>query len=179
MIRVSDREASERFYTTVLAVLGLVPDSSGQLAAWGEFLISQAREERPVTRNLHVGFYAASTALVDEFWRVGTEAGYTDDGAPGPRPQYGPDYYGGLLRDPGGNSVEAVHGGDERPGIDHLWLRVADPQASKAFYATIAPYAGIALDTDTPERVQFRGPQGSCSFVAGSPLTEGVHIAFP
>jgi catechol 2,3-dioxygenase-like lactoylglutathione lyase family enzyme len=110
---------------------------------------------------------------------VGTQAGYRDDGAPGPRPQYGPDYYGGFLRDPDGNSVEAVHGADGRHGIDHLWLRVADPQASKAFYEMTAPYAGIRLGTDTPERVQFAGPDGSCSFVAGAPLTEHVHLAFP
>ena len=57
-----------------------------------------------------------SRAHVDEFWRAGTEAGYRDDGAPGPRPQYSPDYYGGFLLDPDGNSAEAVHHG---PGV-HL-----------------------------------------------------------
>ena len=62
--------------------------------------------------------------------------------------------------------------------IDHLWIRVADVARAKAFYETIAPHAGILLDTDTPERAQFRGPAGgSFSLVAGTP-TEHVHMAF-
>jgi catechol 2,3-dioxygenase-like lactoylglutathione lyase family enzyme len=178
-IRVADRRASERFYTTVLAVLGFAPRQADPYTEWGDFSIAQADDEFPLSRNLHVAFYAPSTDLVDEFWRVGTGAGYRDDGAPGPRPQYGPAYYGGFLRDPDGNSVEAVNHDTERHGIDHLWLRVADPQAAKAFYETIAPYAGIRLGDDTPARVQFVGPGSTCSFVAGSPLTEHVHLAFP
>jgi hypothetical protein len=47
-----------------------------------------------------VGFVAPSRAEVDEFWRVGTGAGFRDDGAPGPRPEYGDDYYGSFLLDP-------------------------------------------------------------------------------
>ena len=34
--------------------------------------------------------------------------GYRDDGQPGPRPQYSPDYYGSFLLDPDGNNIEAV-----------------------------------------------------------------------
>ena len=50
-------------------------------------------------------------AAVDPFWRAGIEAGYTDDGRPGPRPEYGDDYYGGFLLDPDGTNVESVHHG--------------------------------------------------------------------
>jgi catechol 2,3-dioxygenase-like lactoylglutathione lyase family enzyme len=49
--------------------------------------------------------------------------------------------------------------------------------AAKRFYETIAPYAGIRLADDTPERVQFRFDDGSFSLVAGPP-TEHVHLAF-
>ncbi len=64
----------------------------------------------------------------------------------GLRPRYRDDYYGGFLRDPDGNSVEAVHHGDVRPGgIDHLWVRVADLDASRRFYEVAAPHAGIRL----------------------------------
>src|SRR6516165_10506619 len=35
-------------------------------------------------------------------------AGGTDDGAPGPRPDYGPDYFGAFVRDLDGNKIEAV-----------------------------------------------------------------------
>ena len=180
-IRVSDRAASERFYETVFAPLGIEQTSSDDaLPEWDDFSLSATDAEHPVTRGLHIGFAAPSRALVDEFWRAGTEAGHRDDGAPGPRPQYGPDYYGAFLLDPDGNSAEAVHhGGLREPGhIDHLWIRVADVAASKRFYATIAAHAGIRLTADTPERAQFRGASASFSLVAGTP-TEHVHIAFP
>jgi catechol 2,3-dioxygenase-like lactoylglutathione lyase family enzyme len=132
-----------------------------------------------VTRRLHVAFVAPSRAHADDFWRAGTTAGYRDDGAPGPRPQYGDDYYGAFLLDPDGNSAEAVHHETPRGdvNIDHLWIRVADVAASKRFYATIAPHAGLELGADTPERVQFRATSGSFSLVAGTP-TEHVHVAF-
>jgi catechol 2,3-dioxygenase-like lactoylglutathione lyase family enzyme len=109
-IRASDRDASERFYATVLRTLGVEPSHSGEhYAEWRGFSLAQASDEKPVTRRLHVGFYAPSRALVDEFWRVGTEAGRRDDVAPGPRPQYSEDYYGAFLLDPDGNSAEAVN----------------------------------------------------------------------
>jgi catechol 2,3-dioxygenase-like lactoylglutathione lyase family enzyme len=180
-IRVSNREASERFYDTVLRPLGIEQSySSRQFAEWRDFSISAATEDKPVTRGLHIGFAAASRAQVNEFWRVGTEAGYRSDGAPGLRPEYGEDYYGSFLLDPDGNSAEAAHHDDLRPGggVDHLWIRVHDVAASKAFYEAVAPHAGFRLGTDTPERVQFIGRTGSFSVVAGPPA-ENVHLAFP
>jgi len=179
-IRVSDRRASERFYGLLLASLGVEPSSSdAHLPEWDDFSLTQADDDDPVTRRLHVGFAAPSREHVDEFWRVGTEAGYRDDGSPGPRPQYGGDYYGAFLLDLDGNSVEAVHHGAVRNdgAIDHLWIRVRDVAASKAFYETIAPHAGFRLKRDTPDRAQFVGSTGSFSVVAGTP-TEHLHMAF-
>jgi catechol 2,3-dioxygenase-like lactoylglutathione lyase family enzyme len=117
---------------------------------------------------------------VDAFWQAGIDAGYRDDGAPGPRPQYSEDYYGSFLLDPDGNSAEAVHHGAMRDDgwIDHLWLRVADVAASKRFYETIAPHAGLRLGSDAVDRAQFTGVAGSFSVVAGAP-TEHFHMAFP
>ena len=179
-IRVSDREASERFYATVFAPLGIEPTYAGaELVEWDDFSIAPAADDHPVTRGLHVGFVARSRRLADEFWRAGTAAGHRDDGAPGPRPEYGDDYYGAFLLDPDGNSAEAVHHDTLRSGgnVDHLWIRVADVAASKRFYETIAPHAGLRLGTDTPERAQFRGASGSFSVLAGTP-TEHLHMAF-
>jgi catechol 2,3-dioxygenase-like lactoylglutathione lyase family enzyme len=181
-IRVSDREASERFYDTVLATLGIEKTYSGEQGAeWNDFSLGEANAEKPVTRGLHVGFAASSRARVDQFWRAGTEAGYRDDGEPGPRPRYKADYYGGFLLDPDGNSVEAVDHAGVRPGeIQHLWLRVADVAASKRFYELVAEHASFrfnrVVDAD-PRRAQFVGG-GSFSVVAGTP-TENVHLAFP
>ena len=82
-IRASDRAASERFYDTVLRTLGAERTLSGDdFTEWGDFGLAQADGGNPVTRRLHIGFTARSREQVDEFWRVGTEAGYRDDGLP-------------------------------------------------------------------------------------------------
>jgi catechol 2,3-dioxygenase-like lactoylglutathione lyase family enzyme len=119
-IAVSDLAASECFYRTVLGLLGIEPSDAGappagyqELVEWEHWEIGATDDEHPVTRRLHVGFRARDRAQVDAFWQAGLDAGYRDDGAPGPRPQYSPSYYGAFLLDPDGNSVEAVHGDRE------------------------------------------------------------------
>jgi catechol 2,3-dioxygenase-like lactoylglutathione lyase family enzyme len=180
-IRVTDHDESGRFYDTVLATLGIERTGTDDLIAeWGDFSISQAHDQKPVTRRLHVGFRAPSRAAVEEFWSAGTAAGYRDDGPPGERPQYRYDYYGSFLLDPDGNSAEAVHHGGMRGEgeIDHLWIRVADVAASRRFYETIAPDAWLRLSAGSEEHPHFVGAAGSFSLVAGTP-TENLHMAFP
>jgi catechol 2,3-dioxygenase-like lactoylglutathione lyase family enzyme len=181
-MRVSDREASRRFYETVLSVLGIRLDDSSRLYdEWDDFSIMAAEDESAVTRGLHVGFPAASREQVDEFWRAGVDAGYRSDGEPGPRPEYGDDYYGGFLLDPDGNSAEAVHYDDGlRKGgvIDHLWIRVADVSASRRFYELVAPFGGFKFKGEAPRRAQFIAGTASFSVVAGEPTTN-LHVAFP
>jgi len=92
-------------------------------------------------------------------------------------------YYGGFLLDPDGNSVEALTGERElrvpSGRIDHLWIRVRDLAASKRFYTTIAPHAGLRIGTDEPERVHVLGENFSFALVDdGRPLTEPFHLAF-
>lgn len=174
-IRVADYEACKRFYDTVLPVLGKERFDDPEYLEWGD--LSVVPDDKPVATNLHIGFYAASRELVDAFHRVGVEAGYADDGAPGPRPQYTPEYYGAFLRDPSGNSIEAVHLERTRePGaIDHLWLRTGDVATTKAFYATI----GCRIGVDEPDHVQIVTDNMTISFVNdGGPLTRHVHLAF-
>jgi catechol 2,3-dioxygenase-like lactoylglutathione lyase family enzyme len=187
MIRTSDRAASEQFYDTVLNALGIEKSySDASFAEWRDFALTAADGQTPPTQGLHIGFVAATQADVDAFWRAGTEAGYRSDGEPGPRPEYGPDYYGSFLLDPDGNSAEAVNHDALRVGgsIDHLWIRVADVAAAKAFYETVAPHVGIRVAADEPERVQFSGAGagagggGSFSVVAGTP-SRHIHLAFP
>jgi catechol 2,3-dioxygenase-like lactoylglutathione lyase family enzyme len=181
-IRASDRAASERFYRTVLPTLGIEPTHVGEdFVEWDDFSLAQATADRSPTRRLHIGFVAPSRAEVEAFWSAGTDAGYRDDGAPGPRPQYRDDYYGAFLLDPDGNSAEAVHHGALRRGgnVDHLWIRVADVAAARAFYATIAPHAGLRPGAgDRPGHAHVAGESGSFSLVPGEP-TEHVHLAFP
>jgi catechol 2,3-dioxygenase-like lactoylglutathione lyase family enzyme len=185
LIAVSDLAASERFYRTVLSALGAEPSHvDPEIVEWKDWDILATNAEHPVTRGLHVGFRAPSRAAVDACWQAGIDAGYRDDGAPGPRTVYGPDYYGGFLLDPDGNSVEAVHFERESPVpdgcVDHLWIRVRDPVASRRFYTTIAPYAGLRVGVDEPARVQMVGEGFGFSLIDDErPLTEHVHLAFP
>src|SRR5437868_1822884 len=115
-IAVADLAASERFYRTVLSVLGVEPShADAELVEWEDWDIGPTDREHAVTRGLHVGFRAPTREAVDAFWQAGIDAGFRDDGAPGPRAIYGPDYYGGFLLDPDGNSAEAVHGERSSP----------------------------------------------------------------
>ena len=169
-VAVSDFAASERFYRTVLSAVGVEPThADGELVGWEDWWIGPVDGEHPVTRGLQVGFVAPGGAAVDAFRQAGIDAGHRHDGA--------------FLLDPDGNRVEAVHRDRERPPsdgyVDHLWLRVRDPQASRRFYATIAPYAGLQLAHDEPDLLQFAGSDFSFSLVRdGRPPTEHVHIAF-
>jgi catechol 2,3-dioxygenase-like lactoylglutathione lyase family enzyme len=180
-LRVADRAASEAFYNTVLGPLGIETTYSDlRFAEWDDFSLSAADAEHQVTRGLHIGFGARSRELVEAFWRAGTQAGHPDDGAPGPRPEYRDDYYGGFLLDPDGNSAEAVHHAEIRPPghIDHLWIRVADVPAASAFYDLVAAYGGFERKGNEPDHAHFVGAGGSFSLAAGTP-TENLHAAFP
>ena len=107
-----------------------------------------------------------------------TDAGYESDGAPGPRPAYGPDYYGGFILDPAGNSIEAVNNGPRRqPGvIDHLWIRTSDLEAATLFYETVCPTVAHTVER-YEGRTQIRGSGATFSIVEGQP-TENLHLAF-
>jgi len=165
----------------VLSAIGVEQTYSGELGfEWNDFSLAPASAERPVTRRLHIGFAAPSRAHVDDFWSAGTAAGYRDDGVPGLRPEYSDDYYGAFLLDPDGNSAEAVHHGSLREpgGIDHLWIRVTDLEASTRFYETVAPAAGFHIGRELADRTLFACFGGSFSIVSGGQPTEQVHIAF-
>src|SRR4051795_7766927 len=76
-IGVSDLAASERFYRTVLSVLGVEPShADAEMVGWHDWWIGQTGREHPVTRGLHVGFRARDRAQVDAFWQAGVDAGY-------------------------------------------------------------------------------------------------------
>ena len=55
-----------------------------------------------------MAFAAADRATVDAFHAAALAAGGRDKGAPGLRPRYHPNYYGGYVIDPDGHTVEAV-----------------------------------------------------------------------
>jgi catechol 2,3-dioxygenase-like lactoylglutathione lyase family enzyme len=177
-IRVDDVDASRRFYDLAL---GEPSHVGGSFTEWGDFGISAVSVEKPVARNLHVGFGVADRGAVDRWWERMTSAGYESDGEPGERPQYTAHYYGAFVLDPDGNSVEAMHHETTQPEqstIDHLWLRTRSVAEAKRFYETIAGVVGIRTKDDAPDRVQLSDGIGSFSFVTGEAPTENVHLAF-
>lgn len=183
-VRVADLGAAERRYTAALAPLGLETTRADGLPCWGELRLVPIEDGEGPTRGVHLGIVAPSTAAVGAFWSAGVDAGFRDDGEPGPRPVYRDDYYGAFLLDPDGNSAEAVrHGALRSDGVvDHLWVRVEDLAASRAFYDALAPAAGLRRVFEAPERIRYAGPGdggGSLTLVAGEPVTAGLHVGFP
>ena len=180
-IRVSDLKASGAFFRRVFERLDFPADhvsEGGDFMEWHDFSLVQTSGE-PVTRRLHVGFCAKSREQVDEWWRQIRAAGSPDDGPPGPRPQYGPDYYGAFVLDPDGNSVEAVHNGpppDDGRVIDHLWIRVRSVPESRRFIETFAPVLGYEV-RQLADRAQVRTGGATFSLIEGEP-TVNVHLAF-
>ena len=114
-LRVKDIKASARFYTAALAPLGHVPGPAGEGYAGfgpkdapGFWLHAQEGKSGGNPMGSHVAFRAKDRAAVDAFYAAGIKAGGKDNGKPGPRPDYGPKYYGAFLVDFDGNNVEAV-----------------------------------------------------------------------
>ena len=112
-VSVSDYEKGKEFYRKALAPLGYeitmdIPEYKA--CGFGEggkrdFWISQP--DGAISSN-HIGFVAKDEEAVAAFYRAALAAGGTDNGAPGPRPDYGPGYYAAFVLDADGNNVEAV-----------------------------------------------------------------------
>ena len=63
---------------------------------------------QPSSGQLHFAFAAESRAMVDAFYAAAMAAGGADNGPPGIRPDYHPNYYGAFVLDPEGRNIEAV-----------------------------------------------------------------------
>jgi catechol 2,3-dioxygenase-like lactoylglutathione lyase family enzyme len=125
-LRVTDLAKSKAFYdaafaplgidvlTTVGAeitggseVLGYGPSADGRDIQAGKpsFWIA---EDEALTGPMHIAFVAQTRAAVDAFHAAALAAGGKDNGPPGLRPHYHPNYYGAFVLDPDGRNVEAV-----------------------------------------------------------------------
>ena len=109
-MRVSDVEASRRFYDVVAPFAGYESGTEhGERVSFrgrrGGFTIVPG----PATRNAHLAFPTTEDATVDAFHAAATAAGFRDNGAPGERSIYHPSYYGAFVLDPDGNNVEVVN----------------------------------------------------------------------
>lgn len=117
-ITTTDLDRAQTFYDAVLGALGYPRVNRRPHAiGYGE------RDRRPdaaayisiylctgqlLPDNRHWAFRAPSRAAVHAFHAAALAHGGTDDGPPGPRPKYHPDYYAAFVRDPDGNRIEAV-----------------------------------------------------------------------
>jgi len=115
---VSNMELSKAFYVEALKPLGIgvlvevtaEQTGAGAHAGFGKdnkafFWIGGGAKPKGGT---HVAFTAAARVDVDSFYRSALAAGGRDNGAPGPRPHYHPNYYGAFVLDPDGNNIEAA-----------------------------------------------------------------------
>ena len=111
-IGVSDYERSKAFYAAALAPLGitLLMEPMGAAAGFGADLkpVFWIESGRAPATEVHVAFEAEDRPTVDAFHAAALAAGGTDNGAPGVRAIYHPNYYGAYVLDPDGNNVEAV-----------------------------------------------------------------------
>jgi len=110
-IGVSDLDASKKFYLEALAPLGVgvvmeFPEAVG-LGQGREPWFWLGKGDRAPTP-IHLAFAAANRRQVDEFYRAALAAGAKDNGPPGFRPHYHPNYYAAFVIGPDGHNVEAV-----------------------------------------------------------------------
>jgi catechol 2,3-dioxygenase-like lactoylglutathione lyase family enzyme len=116
---VSDYARSKAFYEKAFAPLGYAlimevgaehTESGSPAAGFGangkpDFWIGG---EGGLQKQMHIAIAAKDRAMVDAFYQAALAAGAQDNGAPGLRPQYHPDYYGAFVLDPDGHNIEAV-----------------------------------------------------------------------
>ena len=109
---VSDLERSARFYDALVFALGArrMFESEHAIAYGinGPLLWIVVRGREPGPGYGHVALHASGRAAVNAAYRAGLENGGSDDGPPGPRPQYGRGCYAAYLRDPDSLRVEVV-----------------------------------------------------------------------
>lgn len=116
---VGNYERAKMFYTATLAPLGitLLMEVPAEENRSGHAACGFGREGHPLfwigaegrtTPPVHIAFVARSRAAVDGFHAAALDNGATDNGAPGLRPNYHPDYYAAFVIDPDGHNIEAV-----------------------------------------------------------------------
>ena len=121
---VRDFEASKRFYSAVMKVLGIpIVGVTDDFFFADELGISTADSEAAagkLTGRHHIAFQAKDRAMVDAFHEAGLKAGGKDNGKPGEREKYHPGYYAAFLLDPDGNNIEVVFHGPAKKSAEYV-----------------------------------------------------------
>ena len=119
-VGVTSMKRSKAFYDAVLAPLGMAPvypvEIQGQLVGVGYGVANKPSfwiqlpingQQASMGNGVHIAFRADKREAVDAFFLAALAQGGTEDGRPGLRTEYHPDYYGAFVRDPDGNKIEA------------------------------------------------------------------------
>lgn len=112
VLSVSDYAKAKAFYLKALAPIGyeLVMEFNNNVAGIGigkkPYLIVHAGGKQ--TPRFHVAFCTDKRSIVDAFYQAAIEAGGADNGKPGIREKYHPNYYGAFVLDPDGHNIEVV-----------------------------------------------------------------------
>lgn len=126
-IGVRNVNSAKAFYDAILEPLGMRPVMPVEVPGVGFVSVGYGDEGSqkpvfwigfPINRGVasagngaHLAFRAPSREAVDAFYLAALDRGGYEDGSPGLRTEYHPDYYGAFVRDADGNKIEAVHHG--------------------------------------------------------------------
>ena len=198
----NDIQRAGAFYNEVLGLLGLVRQKSYKSALgyarrrdgapW--LWILRPYDRLPATwgNGSHLALMAESREQVDLFHAAALATGGRDEGAPGLREHYAPDYYAAYVRDPDGNKLQAVNYGEGRimaagqGAFSHVTVGSNDLERSLAFYDELMAVLGAERFYSEPEGTayglpgsqkpgfSFRRPADGRAATWGN----GTHVAF-
>lgn len=128
---VTDYTASKAFFLKALEPLGVAIASEGT-PSYGVEICPPGKpslclfQTNEMPAHLHLAFKADTRQQVDAFYRAALQAGAKDNGAPGLRPHYHPNYYAAFVIGPDGHNIEVVC---HEPEAEAEAEAEADPEA--------------------------------------------------
>jgi len=202
----NDLKRSENFYAALGPTMGLtkihVDRDEGYLSLRRRdgspppLNICRPLDDRPATagNGFHIAFMANDQETVERFHETALAHGGHDEGVPGLRSIYAPDYYAAYIRDPDGNKLQAVWYRDGRKVfatgdlISHITIGHANFERERAFYTAVLGTLGMEeLPDEAYESLAgfgFPGFQTPIVYVQrtfdGKPASfgNGTHVAF-
>lgn len=191
IVPVEDFDKSRAFYAAVMPTLKAQPEFEfpgviGFAGPTGLSIALQKCKEGAVVNKLHLAFRCQTPAEVSAWYEACIAAGAKDNGPPGPRPQYSPNYYGAFVLDPDGHNIEAVCHLDKTAltptlPLDHLIIPTENLAVAKDFYCkAMASVNAGHVAFEFPGFVGLASPGGmfaSLHQVEG-PVTNKLHVGF-
>lgn len=117
-LHTSDSAKAKDFYSKALAPLGYKADKEYPEYNIVGFVSGEGNHDfwlhgNECKQTTHLAFVALTQQAVDDFHKAAMAAGAKNNGAPGPRADYGPNYYAAFIHDFDGNNIEAAYFGEQ------------------------------------------------------------------